>query len=66
MHIQRGELTVSSAGLFWVQTDPVRGCNTLWHLSDHGPVRLGPDHLAIRSRVNGYGGGAVAASDNSP
>jgi hypothetical protein len=29
MHIQRGELTVSSSGLFWLQTDPARGCNTL-------------------------------------
>lgn len=62
-HIQRGDLTVSSAGLFWLQTDPTEGCNTLWHLSEQGPVRFGPDHLGIRSRVNGYGGGAVAASD---
>ncbi len=64
MHIQRGELAVSSAGVFWLQTDPALGCNTLWHLSDHGPIRLGPNHLGIRSRVNGYGGGALAANEH--
>ncbi|PPI84270.1 S9 family peptidase [Marinobacter maroccanus] len=63
-HIQRGELTVSPAGVFWLETDPARGCNTLWHLTDHGPARLGPQDLGIRSRVNGYGGGAVAAGDS--
>jgi len=63
-HIQRGELAVSSAGVFWLQTDPALGCNTLWHLSDQGPVRFGPDHLGIRSRVNGYGGGALAATND--
>ena len=62
-HTQRGELAVSEAGIFWLQTDPAEGCNTLWHLSDQGPVRLGPKNLGIRSRVNGYGGGALAASD---
>ena len=59
-HIQRSELKVSPAGVFWLQTDPAQGCNTLWHLSDQGPVRIGPDQLGIRSRVNGYGGGAAA------
>ena len=63
-HIQRGELTVSPAGVFWLETDPARGCNTLWHLTDHGPARLGPQDLGIRSRVNGYGGGALAAAEN--
>lgn len=62
-YIQRGELTVSSAGVFWLETDPARACNTLWHLTDQGPVCLGPDNLGIRSRVNGYGGGALAAAD---
>lgn len=60
-HIQRGELAVSSAGVFWLQTDPSRGCNTLWYLSDHGPAPLGSDLPGVRSRVNGYGGGALAA-----
>ncbi|WP_439531549.1 alpha/beta hydrolase family protein [Marinobacter adhaerens] len=63
-HVQSGELSVSPAGVFWLETDPARGCNTLWHLSDQGPVRLGPDDLGIRSRVNGYGGGALAATDS--
>src|SRR6056297_603607 len=63
-HIQRGELTVSPAGVFWLEPDPARGCNTLWHLTDHGPARLGPQDLGIRSRVNGYGGGALAAAEN--
>lgn len=63
-HIQRGELAVSSAGVFWLQTDPARGCNTLWHLSGQGPACFGPDHSGIRSQVNGYGGGALAAADN--
>lgn len=63
-HVQRGELAVSPAGVFWLETDPARGCNTLWHLSNQGPVRLGPDDLGIRSRVNGYGGGALAAADS--
>ncbi len=63
-HIQRGDLVVSDAGVFWLQTDPAEGCNTLWYLSDQGPVRLGPEGLGIRSRVNGYGGGALAATGN--
>jgi len=63
-HVQRGELAVSPAGVYWLETDPARGCNTLWHLTDQGPVRLGPQDLGIRSRVNGYGGGALAAADN--
>ncbi len=33
----------------------------LWQLSEQGPVRFGPDPLGVRSRVNGYGGGALAA-----
>ena len=64
-HIQRGELAVSSAGVFWLQTDPAKGSNHLWHLSAQGPAPLGTktDQPGIRSRVNGYGGGALAASD---
>ena len=59
-HIQRSELNVSQAGVYWLQTDPAQGFNTLWHLSDQGPVRIGPDQSGVRSRVNGYGGGALA------
>jgi dipeptidyl aminopeptidase/acylaminoacyl peptidase len=62
-YIQRGELKVSPVGVFWLESDPVRGYNTLRHLTDQGPARLGPDDLGIRSRVNGYGGGALAAAD---
>lgn len=62
-YIQRGALSVSRGGLFWLQTDPSLGITTLWHLTDQGPARLGPQSLSIRSRVNGYGGGALAASD---
>ena len=62
-HTQRGELAVSSAGVFWLQSDPAEGNANLWYLSEQGPARLGPDGLGIRSRVNGYGGGALAASD---
>lgn len=60
-HVQCGELAVSAAGVFWLQTDPERGCTLLWYLSEQGPARIGPEDLAIRSRVNGYGGGALAA-----
>ncbi len=62
-HIQRGELAVSSAGVFWLQSDPAKGSNHLWYLSEKGPAPLGTEQLGIRSRVNGYGGGALAASD---
>ncbi len=62
-YIQRGALSVSRGGLFWLQTDPSQGAPTLWQLTDQGPARLGPQGLSIRSRVNGYGGGALAASD---
>ncbi|EON93300.1 prolyl oligopeptidase family protein [Marinobacter lipolyticus SM19] len=62
-YIQRGALSVSRAGVFWLQTEPALGITALWHLTDQGPARLGPQGLSIRSRVNGYGGGALAASD---
>lgn len=61
-HIQRTELAVSAAGVFWLQSDPARGCNVLWHLADHGPEPLGNRLPGLRSRVNGYGGGALAAA----
>ncbi|MFL1455281.1 alpha/beta hydrolase family protein [Marinobacter sp. GN3S48] len=62
-YIQRGELAVSRAGVFWLQTDPSLGANTLWRLTERGPERFGPEGLSVRSRVNGYGGGALAALD---
>lgn len=64
VNIQRSELAVSRAGVFWLQTDPSEGFNVLWHMTDSGPKQFGPGALAVRSQVNGYGGGALAASDD--
>lgn len=61
-HLRRTELSVSDAGIFWLQTDPVTGSSGLWHLSADGPAPFGPPGQRVRSRVNGYGGGAIAAS----
>lgn len=63
-HAQRGELEISAAGVFWLQPDPSLGINTLWRLTERGAERFGPPALGIRSRVNGYGGGALAATDD--
>lgn len=61
-HTQRGELVVGNHRLFWLQSDPATGTNGLWQLTGNGSGPVTVPGLAIRSRINGYGGGAVAAS----
>lgn len=63
-YTQRTNLVASDAGLFWLQNEPQSGANRLWHLPRLAgeSARLHNQHLSIRSKVNGYGGGAIAAS----
>ncbi|MBW4934501.1 alpha/beta hydrolase family protein [Marinobacter sp. F4206] len=57
---QRGELVVSDSGIFWLEFDPAVGGAVIVGLSDGETVR--PGHtMQVRSRVNGYGGGALCA-----
>ena len=53
----------SGAGVFWLQNEPETGASRIWHLNDQGLVlALGTNLRNLRSRVNGYGGGALAAA----
>ncbi|RBW48926.1 alpha/beta hydrolase family protein [Marinobacter sp. F3R11] len=63
-YIQRASLVACESGLFWLQSEPHTGANRLWHLPQggNGTAQLHNADLSIRSRVNGYGGGAIAAS----
>jgi len=63
-YIQLASLVACESGLFWLQSEPHTGANRLWHLPQggNGTARLHNADLSIRSRVNGYGGGAIAAS----
>ncbi|MCK7547453.1 prolyl oligopeptidase family serine peptidase [Marinobacter koreensis] len=58
-HVQRGELTASEAGLFWLESDSALGKTVLkWH---DGERLLNLATPGLGSRVNGYGGGALSA-----
>lgn len=59
-HIQRAELTVSAAGLFWLETDPVDGRSRLRCLNNGALTTVGSGRVGLGSRLNGYGGGALA------
>lgn len=59
-HIQRAELTVSAAGVFWLETDPVDGRPRLRCLSNGYIATLESGPAGIGSRLNGYGGGSLA------
>ncbi|MGO1500964.1 MAG: prolyl oligopeptidase family serine peptidase [Marinobacter sp.] len=63
-YTQRTNLVACEAGLFWLQNEPHTGINRLWHLPhrNNGTAQLHNAGLSIRSQVNGYGGGAIAAS----
>ncbi len=62
-HIERDTLRVSAAGLFWLQLDPRTGASGLWRYLHHEARCLTPAGYSLRSRVNGYGGGALCAFD---
>ena len=61
-YIQRSGLVASQAGVFWLQSDPDSGANQVWRIRDQASAPLATPYLNIRSRVNGYGGGALAAA----
>lgn len=61
---QRLELAASGAGVFWLEPDPTSGIQALWRLTARGPEPFGPAGLSVRSRINGYGGGSLAALDS--
>lgn len=59
--VQRGALTASCAGVFWLEFDPTSGENLLRKAAGDGPQWVTSPGFAIRSQVNGYGGGALCA-----
>lgn len=61
-YVQRGALAVSRAGIFWLEFDPASGDNLLRRAAADGAHWITPSHFAVRSQVNGYGGGALCAS----
>jgi len=53
----------SNSGVFWLQNEPETGASQIWCLNDDGlAVALDTKLRNLRSRVNGYGGGALAAA----
>lgn len=58
---QYAELRVSGGGLFWLATAPEDGSVSLWRYDAQRPERLNTG-TSIRSRLNGYGGGAYAVT----
>ncbi|SDX32980.1 S9 family peptidase [Marinobacter mobilis] len=50
---------MSAAGVFWLELDPASGDSALVTLHDGQPRRLTASGYSLRSRVNGYGGGAL-------
>ncbi|PRY67092.1 alpha/beta hydrolase family protein [Halomonas ventosae] len=62
-----GDLRATPRGVLWLAADPETGRRRLWQwhdrLEDGRPQPLSPEHLDIASRVNGYGGGALACLD---
>lgn len=63
-YTQRSNLVACDTGLFWLQNEPYTGANRLWHLAHqgNGTAQQHNADLSIRSQVNGYGGGVIAAS----
>ena len=61
---QRLELAVSGTGVYWLEPDPTTGIQALWRLTARGAEPFGPAGLSVRSRINGYGGGSLAALDS--
>lgn len=58
---QYAELRVSGGMLFWLATEPEDGFVSLWRYDGQRSERLNTGN-SIRSRLNGYGGGAYAAT----
>ncbi|MDC0663145.1 S9 family peptidase [Marinobacter sp. SS21] len=61
--LERETLRASAAGLFWLQLDPRTGACGLWRYLHSDARCLTPAGYGLRSRVNGYGGGAMCAFD---
>ncbi|WP_323752821.1 alpha/beta hydrolase family protein [Marinobacter sp.] len=56
---QYAELRVSGASVYWLATEPDDGFVSLWRFDGRNCERLDTG-ASIRSRLNGYGGGAYA------
>ncbi|MCR8916156.1 alpha/beta hydrolase family protein [Marinobacter panjinensis] len=63
--IQRGALTASRAGIFWLEFDPATGNNLLRKVSGGASHPVTGPEFGIRSEVNGYGGGALCAGPDA-
>ncbi|MCK0105117.1 prolyl oligopeptidase family serine peptidase [Marinobacter sp. S0848L] len=61
---QYAELRVSGGMLFWLATEPEDGFVSLWRYDGRRSERLNTGN-SIRSRLNGYGGGAYAVTPES-
>ncbi|AOY90367.1 peptidase S9 [Marinobacter salinus] len=61
---QFGDLSVSERGVFWLTFEPSVGGTVITALDAGGSCRPLDQSLAIRSRVNGYGGGALCAGSD--
>ncbi|WP_246166624.1 S9 family peptidase [Marinobacter salinexigens] len=58
---QIGDLVVSGEGVFWLSHEPTLGYAVLDGLREGVRLAGAVEPAAIRSRVNGYGGGALCA-----
>jgi dipeptidyl aminopeptidase/acylaminoacyl peptidase len=58
------ELSVSPAGLFWIEFRPQDAASRIWRWVDGVTSCLTPDGFSVRTRVYEYGGGSYCLTDD--
>ncbi|MFJ3487480.1 prolyl oligopeptidase family serine peptidase [Pseudomonas sp. NPDC090202] len=59
------ELSVSPAGLFWIEFNPHDAVSRICRWRDGATTHLTPDGFSVRGRVYEYGGGSFCLSDDA-
>jgi len=59
------ELSVSAAGLFWIEFRPQDAASRIWRWSNGVSSCLTPEGFSVRTRVYEYGGGSFCLTDDA-